>query len=211
MGCPCHPRAKMIYFSDVDVVLKLARCSFLPHLAELLGVHEAVFKAKHLASLPARTKKLAKDSHRQHLTAFCAKHTVIGGTASPEREQELLNAGMDPGESLLLAEAETTGGTVVTGDKRALIAYASASNASQRASLRVVCWEQLLLRVRELKSYEELRRGGCEGMEDDGLLRIAFSNGLATPEEHALAAIESYLNAVKKHSSDILFDFSTLR
>jgi hypothetical protein len=27
----------MIYFSDVDVVLKLANCGFLPHLPELLG------------------------------------------------------------------------------------------------------------------------------------------------------------------------------
>ena len=198
----------MIYFSDVDVLLKLARCSYLPHLAELLGVKESEFQARHLASLPARMKRLAKEAHRGHLAAFCAKHAVVSGTASLEREQELLDAGMDPGESLLFAEAEASAGTVVTGDKRALVAYAAASHSSQRAALRVVCWEQLLLRVRELKGYEELRRGGCEGMEHDGLLRIAFSNGLATPEEHALSAIESYLNAVRKHSGDILFDFS---
>ena len=57
------------------------------------------------------------------------------------------------------------------------------------------------------QGYEELRRGACEGMKEDGLLRLAFSNGLATPEEHALAAIESYLNGVKKHSEDLLHSF----
>lgn len=114
---------------------------------------------------------------------------------------------MDPGDALLFAEAETTGGVIVTGDKRALTAYARASTATQRGKIKVVCWEQLLLRVHVVKGYEELKRGGCEGMKEDGLLRLAFSNGLATPEEHALAAIQSYLDGVKKHSEDLLHSF----
>ena len=199
----------MIYFSDVDVVLKLARCGFLPCLAELLGVKETEIKVQHLASLKSRTKKLARQEHRRDLEEFCAKHRIIDGTSDVAREQALLDAGMDPGEALLFAEAETTGGIVVTGDKRALVAYAKASTTAQRSKIEVVCWEQLLLRVHELKGYEELKRGGCEGMADDGLLRLAFSNGLATPEEHALEAIQSYLNGVKKHSGDLLHSFPT--
>ena len=197
----------MIYFSDVDVVLKLARCSFLPCLAELLGVKAEEIQVQHLASLKSRGKKLTKAEHRKDLEDFCTKHRIIDGAADVAREQALLDAGMDPGEALLFAEAETTGGIVVTGDKRALQTYAKASNAAQRSRIKVVCWEQLLLRVRDLKGYEELRRGGCEGMPDDGLLRLAFSNGLATPEEHALAAIESYLSGVKAHSADLLHTF----
>lgn len=199
----------MIYFSDVDVVLKLARCGFLPCLAELLGVKETDIQVQHLASLKSRTKKLVKQEHRKDLEAFFFKHRIIDGTSDVAREQALLDAGMDPGEALLFAEAETTGGIVVTGDKRALLAYAKASTPAQRARIKVVCWEQLLLRVHGLKGYEELKRGGCEGMADDGLLRLAFSNGLATPEEHALEAIESYLNGVKKHSGDLLHSFPT--
>lgn len=59
----------MIYFSDVDVVLKLARCGFLPCLAELLGVKETEIKVQHLASLKSRTKKLARQEHRRDLEA----------------------------------------------------------------------------------------------------------------------------------------------
>jgi hypothetical protein len=198
----------MIYFSDVDVVLKLARCGFLPSLPELLGVSEHEIQVLHLASLRSRVKKLAKAEHRQALDTFCSKHQIIEGTGDVDREQALLNAGMDPGEALLFAEAETTGGVVVTGDKRALLTYAKASTNSQRSMIKIVCWEQLLLRVYELKGYEELRRGGCEGMGEDGLLRLAFSNGLATPEDHALEAIGSYLAGLKQHSADILLNFA---
>lgn len=200
----------MIYFSDVDVVLKLARCGFLPSLPGLLGVKEDEIQVQHLASLKSRAKKLTKAEHRRDLEAFCTHHQIIAGTAEVAREQALLDVGMDPGEALLFAEAEMTGGIVVTGDKRALVAYAKASTAAQRSKIKVVCWEHILLRVHGLKGYEELRRGGCEGMAEDGLLRLAFSNGLATPEEHALEAIESYLNGVKKHSGDLFYSFPTL-
>ena len=111
---------------------------------------------------------------------------------------------MDSGEALLFAEAEATGGIVVTGDKRALIAYAKASTPAQRAKIKVVCWEQLLLQIHRIKGYEILKQGCCEGIDSDGLLSLAFSSGLATLEEHAMAAIESYLNGVKAHSGDIL-------
>ena len=40
----------MIYFSDVDVVLKLARCGFLPHLPELLGVPGDAISIQYLAA-----------------------------------------------------------------------------------------------------------------------------------------------------------------
>jgi hypothetical protein len=97
---------------------------------------------------------------------------------------------------------------VVTGDKRALVAYAKVSTSAERTKIKVVCWEQLLLRVNQLHGYETLRNGCCEGIESDKLLSFAFSNGLATPEEHALAAFESYLGAVKAHSADILVQFN---
>lgn len=201
----------MIYFSDVDVVLKLARCGFLTWLPALLGVTGDEISIQYLASLKARltrsSKKLTNATHQQHLAAFCAAHSIIGAAADIARQQDLLQSGMDPGEAILFAEAEATGGVVVTGDKRALAHYAKVSTAAQRAKIRVVCWEQLLLRVHRLKGYEALKQGCCESMGSDGLLSLAFSSGLATQEEHALTALNSYLVGVKKHSEDILMRF----
>lgn len=200
----------MIYFSDVDVVLKLARCGFLPYLPELLGVAKDALCIQYLASLKARlrrpNKKLANAAYHEHLDEFCTAHGVIGASADLARLEELLQSGMEPGEALLFAEAEATGGIVVTGDKRALSHYAKHSPPAQRAKLKVVCWEQLLLRVHQLKGYEELKRGGCEHLEE-GLLSLAFSSGLATQEEHALQAIRSYLTQTKKGAADFLLTF----
>ena len=201
----------MIYFSDVDVVLKLAACGFLPWLPELLGVSENETKIRYLASLKARlsrqTKKLANEAHQKHLEEFCMAHSIITGAGNIERQEELLLSGMDPGEAILFAEAEATGGIVVTGDKRALATYAKVSTPAQRAKIKVVCWEQLLLRVHQQRGYETLRQGCCEGMSIDKLLSLAFSSGLATQEAHALTALESYLGGVKQHSDDILMRF----
>lgn len=200
----------MIYFSDVDVVLKLARCGFLPYLTELLGVPKDAICIQYLASLKARltrpNKKLTNAAYQKHLAEFCSAYKIIGAAAEITRQEELLQSGMDPGEAILFAEAEATGGIVVTGDKRALTHYSKHSTPAQRAKLRVVCWEQLLLRVHQLKGYEELKRGGCEYLEE-GLLSLAFSSGQATQEEQALEAIRSFLNHLKESAADFLFTF----
>lgn len=201
----------MIYFGDRDVVSKLAACGFLPWLPELLGVAKDQIELRYLVSLRASlirpNKKLANKRFQKHLAEFCATHSIIDGVADVARQEELLLGGMDVGEAMLFAEAEETHGTVVTGDKRALMAYAKLSNETQRAKLRVVCWEQLLLRVHQVKGYDALREGCCEGIDCDKLLSLAFSNGLATEEEHAIQAIESYLRGVEGHSSDLLLRF----
>lgn len=203
----------MIYFSDVDVVLKLASCGFLPLLPELLGVDAEQIKIRYLVSLQARlsrkSKKLANATHQKHLEEFCQAHTTVSGDGNLVRMEQLVLGGMDPGEAILFAEAEATGGIIVTGDKRALMLYGKLSTPTQRAKIKVVCWEQLLLRVREKRGYEVLRQGCCGGLHCDKFLLLAFSSGMATQEDHAVAALESYLNGVKKHSEDILLKFDS--
>lgn len=211
MARPRDRRGGMIYFHDVDIVFKLASCGFLPLVAGLLGVDDAEFDARYLVSLRARlerpSKKLVDESHQASLAAFCERHGTVGEAADIDRQEELLRGGMDPGEALLFAEAEATGGTVVTGDKRALKDYARLSTPEQRSRIRVVCWEQLLLRLREIHGYEALRDGCCAGLGCDGMISLAFGNGLATPESEAMECIQSYLKGVEAHSSDILFRF----
>ena len=201
----------MIYLSDVDVVLKLASCGFLPSLPALLGVEEDDLRVGYLVSLKARLsrpgKRLPDASFQMHLEEFCRRHSVVEASSNHAREQQLLQGGMDPGEAILFAEAESTRGIVVTGDKRALQAYKALSTPAQRAKIKVVCWEQLLLRVHRVLGFARLRDGCCAGMSSDKLLALAFSNGLATSEEHALEALCSYLDGVKAHSADILVRF----
>jgi hypothetical protein len=193
------------------VVRKLAACGFLPLLPELLGIAVAKLEIRYLASLKGcltrESQKLEKAVFQADLIDFCASHSVIDAAASVEREQELLDGGMDPGEALLFAEAEHTGGIVVTGDKRALADYARLSTQTQRVRIKIICWEMLLLRVHVLKGFGVLKAGCCEGIKADKMLSLAFSTGLATREDHALECIRSYLQGLKAHSSDIIYDF----
>lgn len=202
----------MIYFSDRDVIEKLACCGFLPLLPELLGVAPDELRILYLVSLRARlsrvSKRLDNEDQQKDLADFCDTHSIIGAAAGVEREQEMLDGGMDPGEALLFAEAEHTKGTVVTGDKRAIRDYAGLSNVTQRSRVKVICWEQLLLRVYETQGVERLRAGCCVGISCDKLLSLAFSSGLATGEDHALECIRSFLGGVEAHSKDILWQFS---
>lgn len=201
----------MIYFIDVDVVTKLATCGFLPWLPELLGVSEGEIQIHYLSSLRSRlnrqNEKLAKKTHKKHLETFCSKYSMVTGTGNVTREEELLHSGMDVGEAILFAEAETTGGIVVTGDKRALRDYKRVSTATQRSKIKVICWEQLLLRVHQLHGYEALKQGCCEGLSYDGLLRLVFSNGRITPEPDVIEGLLSYLKQVREHSGDLLVHF----
>lgn len=208
---PHDRRERMIYFSDRDVVRKLAACGFLPLLPELLGVADADLEIRYLVSLRAcltrESQKLEKGEFQNDLIDFCTRHSVIGAAAGIGREQELLDGGMDPGEALLFAEAEHTAGIVVTGDKRALADYARFSNHTQRGRIKIICWEMLLLRVHELKGFGLLKTGCCAGIKADKMLSLAFSTGLATGEDHAIDCIRSFLRGVEEHSSDILFRF----
>lgn len=197
----------MIYFSDVDVLTKLASCGFLPDLPEFLGVAPNQFDARHLASLRARAKKLEKNIG-QALIDFCDSHSEVDGDSNASRQQQLIDAGLDGGEALLFAEAEAAGGIVVTGDKRAIERYFIVSTEQQRDKLKVVCWEQLLLRVNECRGYEYFSQGCCRDAQTDGVLRLAFNNGPATPEPEAIEAINSYLNGLVRKVGDLLLDFS---
>ena len=109
---PCHDCRCMIYFGDRDVVSKLAACGFLPWLSELLGVAADEIEIRYLVSLRSSLsrpkKKLANKKFQQHLADFCETHSIIDGVANVARLEELIHAGMDPGESMLFAEAEET-------------------------------------------------------------------------------------------------------
>lgn len=200
----------MIYFSDVDVVTKLAVCGFLPLLPELLDVPEDELEVRYLESLKHRfkrkSKQIPKPDCQEDLIRFCGQHKVAHGLGEVTRQEQLIQAGLDSGEALLFSESEATKGIVVTGDKRAIQAYVKASSGYSGSISRVICWEQLLLRVNKLRGFETFKTGCCQGMDFDGLLRIAFTNGQATLEDHAIAAVVSYLRGLQKVAGNILVE-----
>lgn len=201
----------MIYFSDVDVVTKLAQCGFLDDLPALLGVEPEELSAAYLPSLPTRVRRNKNDAYTadaiSSMTRFCDRFEAVESASDVDRQQTLIDGGMDAGEVILLVRAEETNGCVITGDKRALRDYARISTKSQRTKISVICFEMLLLRVHELFGFSRLREGCCRGIEADRMLKLAFSSGMLTEEVNALECIRSYLGGVESHSGDIFHKF----
>ena len=201
----------MIYLSDVDVVRKLAACGFLPLLAELLTGSKEAIDVRYLASLRNRLNRpkhrLKNEVLQAHLADFCETYDEVTTSADINRQEELIAAGIDSGEAILFAEAESTHGIVVTGDKRALLAYRKISTAKQRRLVSVVCWEQLLLRVHDLHGFEHLKQGCCLGLSHDKMIQLAFSSGEATQEQDAIDCINSFLRSLTNQCEDLLFEF----
>ena len=201
----------MIYLSDVDVVRKLAVCGFLPLLPELLSSSLEDVDIRYLPSLRYRLErpkyKLENKALQRDLEKFCETNSTVESSSDLARQEALLSGGMDSGEAILFAEAEATGGIVVTGDKRAVLAYMKLSTVNQRKSISVVCWEQLLLRIHFRKGFEHLKQGCCQGLSHDKMLQLVFSSGEATQEEDAIEGIESFLRALAENCGGLLSDF----
>lgn len=201
----------MIYLSDVDVVRKLAACGFLPLLPALLPENRDEIDIRYLPSLRHRLERAKHRLHntafQEHLEKFCQLNAEVSIASDLERLDKLLQGGMDSGEAILFAEAESTGGIVVTGDKRAILLYRKLSTAKQRKKISVICLEQLLLRIHSCHGFEHLRQGCCQGLSHDKMLKLVFSSGEATQETDAIEGIESFLGALARGCEDLLFSF----
>jgi hypothetical protein len=203
----------MIYLHDVDILLKLAACGLLESLPELLEADDSdlliLDTAKFKIRALGRQKKYPLEVVERALR-FCESHAPLPELRDTKFVEDFksLGVGMDPGEVVLFAVAqEISASTVVTSDKRALKVLGSlGKNHPIRQSLRgrILCFEAILLRYEERCGYESLREACCRGMEADGMLRLAFSSGLATVREHAMECLYSHLREVQSSSGELL-------
>ncbi len=123
-------------------------------------------------------------------------------TAPPPDEQRLFDDALDidTGEAILFsASAHYAGCLVSTGDKRSLRALATLPNAQpiiDRLAGRVICFEQIVLRIIDRFGFDLVRSKVVPASDCDTALRAAFGSGLEATEEsvrHCLAAYIGYL------------------
>jgi hypothetical protein len=203
----------MIFLHDVDIVLKLAACDMLQALPTLLECDEADLRildtAKFKIRQLGRQKRYRKEVVQSAL-AFCEAREVVPQVENVELLTALvdLGPGIDAGEAVLFAIAsEKTDACVLTGDKRSIQLLGShPSEPAQSAGLkgRILCFEQILLRYEACFGYEKLRLACCAATDADGVLRLAFSNGLATIHEHAIECLESQIRDLSEKSRGLI-------
>lgn len=190
----------MIVLADNDVLHKLALCDLLNELLTYLKVPPNQVKvlstAKYVVGRLLKTNPAA-------LAIF--KNFLVQAQDIPEVQDVVLLQAieeLDVGERQMLAylveESAVTG--FVTGDKRALKQMASYAEEivvidDRLNAVTVFSFESILIGLIDLYGFAHVNAKASLGVQFDGLLKLTF--GPKRNEEHALEALNSYLNELK--------------
>lgn len=96
---------------------------------------------------------------------------------------------------------------LITGDKRCLIALAEASQLveiRQRLLGRVICLEQIILKLIETQGFNEVLVKVLPGREYDTALKAIFGSGEKATQENVLQMLEGYIGKLRIKTSGLL-------
>ena len=205
----------MRLYVDNDIVHKLAAVGLFDAVLLSLGatrpdvfvVGSARFKFFVAKETAKGVKRYGEETHRK----IC---DIINGVNSLSQEPDV--AGLEQlkdvvdihaGEAVLFAVAAADpDALLLTGDKNALRALAAseATDLLERLRGRVLCFEQLLLRVIESQTFDVVRDAVAPERNVDGATKMIFSNGTMTEEAHAMEGLTSFLGSLRGETGLLL-------
>ena len=207
----------MICLSDNDIIKKLAICDL--H-AEALKVLETSFgevfvlnSARYVLLAPIKKPEAAKAKLGiavfDRLSAFLGSVQVLNVKPSPD-EQQIFDdmLGIDAGEAVLFsASAHFSDFVLATSDKKSLRALASSSACQpirERLNNRVICFEQVILRLVNQIGFDFVRARVVPALDCDTALRAIFGSGLDATEENVRRGLASYIADLRKDTEMLL-------
>lgn len=206
----------MICLSDNDIILKLAICGLFDEALDVLGAKPvevyvlptARFKLG-VAKNTEKTKARLGEAVFECLRAFLDRVQVINAVLPPE-EQQLFDdiLGIDAGEAVLFsATALFPDFLLATGDKnslRALSANAACQSVCQRLAGKVICFEQIVVRIMDRFGFPVVRDKVVPVRACDTALRAVFGSGLDATEENVRAGLDSYISDLRRQTGGLL-------
>jgi hypothetical protein len=206
----------MICLADNDIIKKLAICDLLEECLAVLDCgHSEMFV------LPAARFVLgvAKDPDKararlgaaafDRLADFLGKVPVIQQPPDPQ-EQRLFDdiVGIDAGEAILFsATAAFSDFILATGDKRSLKALSTMEGAEAitgRLTGRVMCFEQIMVRIMNRYGFELLRNHAVPAVDCDIALSAVFGSGLSAVEANVRHGFTSYIEHLRRECGELL-------
>jgi hypothetical protein len=209
----------VIGFVDNDIIVKLATFDLYDEALAALGVgyHEAFvldtakFKlgaAGQQAGVEKAKRRLGDKVHQRVVDFLHKVHEVKVAPPSPAHALLCGVPNIDPGEAILIAAAadeETS--LLVTGDKKAVRAFAATGPCAPLVEAlqgRFVCLEQILLRVMDRIGFQPLLQKVVPVMECDSSIRSAFGSGYLAQEHNVRAALVAYVREVRGFDGGVL-------
>jgi len=205
---------------DNDVILKGILYGLLSDLIGMIPASAAdvgvLGAARYVVS--ARLKKTSRDVEKllQSLERFLSNVMILEPTddesklaAELELSAQKINVNLDAGESILCAVVVRRSlDRLVTGDKRAAVAIArllSSYPGIAAIAGKVVCLEQLFLRLISKADPASVRAAVCENSQVDRALSLCFS--CSSPEvgtDSWLAGLKSYIADLRAAADPVL-------
>lgn len=205
----------MLALSDNDIICKLVSCGLFDDALALCGCTRADVRVLRSSKWVVGKRAKPGSRHRKSIVATYGDATAaaIGElletlaevpAPSAQTDRLLVNIGIDPGEAQLLRVAYEDRDTIIaTSDKRALETLLSDETCQPVRSAvagRIVVFETLLLGLIARHGYAWVTDRVARVAATEGMLRLAFSNGPATSEAHAVECLSSY----SKHLAPLL-------
>ncbi|XZN94361.1 MAG: hypothetical protein ACM65K_15815 [Microcoleus sp.] len=201
-----------ICFVDNDIILKLAACNLFEEALTSFNLTKADVRV-----LPSASFKFRKDNRLAKIYTMVGVERaieIVKSCVSIEQspnaaEIEALTAieGIDAGEAVLFATTDTANKFyILTGDKRCLKALASSSlkDIKYRISGRVLCFEQIILRLIETCGFAEVKAKVVPVRECDTALKVAFGSGEQSTVENTIFTLQKYIEELRDMTQELL-------
>lgn len=204
------------YFIDNDVIIKLSCFDLLDELIVSLESSYSFLYVlptfQYVAKLHSKEKRLKifkDDSSAEkamHFFSNCMR-AELNDLETFQLISAIPNAGIDPGELLLLAcvYAEPNG-YLMSGDKRAIRQFfeLQSQGAIPYIGKRFITLEVAILLILDTFGYSHVASKVCLRPDVDKALTICFGNKTPNPEEFVKSGLASYIHDLKKQVGDIV-------
>ncbi len=201
-----------VCFVDNDVILKLVACNLFWEAVGVLGLTSDDLRVRASTKYYFRSKpKRYPQTVREQAIAVVEQCQLIDDPPINEELQILQQIeGIDPGEGVLIVATQPEPSFyLMTGDKRCLEALATAPQlveVRQRLEGRVVCLEQLILRLIETQEFSKILTLVLPAREYDTALRAVFGSGEKTTRDNVLLGLRGYIQDLRSKTEGLLVD-----
>ena len=208
----------MILLADNDILIKLAACDLFGDFVAAYGVTPAdirILKFLRFSIRSPRHRKRLGEAGYGRLVAFVDAVADVPIEPDPDYLAALNNQtdkNIDAGEAALFAVCPLIVGSVIaTGDKKSLAGLNLAAAADETCAVvcrnlagRILCFEQIVLRILDHSGFNTLRDRLVEGRECDRGLTFWLGSASDADEQKFREGLASYLRAARTASGTLL-------
>ncbi len=196
-------------FLDNDIVIKLSAFDLFDEAIAVLNLDWQQLQVVNTAQYTFRGKSYIA----QYSEPVCQKAIAITQKCQKvmvenSLEAELLNgfAGIDIGEAaLIVATRSQTDFLLLSGDKNCITQLAAIpEQIYKRLCGRVICLEQLILKLIEVKGFVFVRDRVLPMVSCDKSLQICFGYSSSASEENVIVGLNSYINDIRQQAPNLL-------